>query len=483
VERVAIEVPGLDEVLHGGLLPGRAYLVRGGPGTGKTTLGLHFLAAGVRRGERSLYVTLGEPAQQIKTNAQSIGLDPEGIDWLELIPTAEFFAQAESYDLFTPAEVEREPMTRRIVETIERTRPQRVFVDSMTQFRYLAPDIFQYRRQVLSFLRFLTEQGATVLFASESSAEAPDEDLQFLADGVIELLATEEQRSVIVTKFRGSDYRPGRHTVALTGSGMKVFPALVAEPRPAPAVVEQISSGVPEVDELLHGGLERGTVTIITGPSGVGKTTLGLAFAKEAAGRGEASAVYVFEEPATTLQQRCEAVNIPVGPMIKNGTLVIRSVEPLRYDPNEFAQLVREDVQRRNVRIVMIDSVAGYGLSVRGNNLASHIHTLCRTLANWGVTVLLVNETESVTGDFRPTERGISYLADSIIFLRYLEIDGEMRKAIGVLKKRLGDFEKTLREFRITRYGIKVGEPLTRLRGILSGTPTWEPSAANEKET
>ncbi len=471
--RVSTGITGLDEVLLGGVLPRRAYLVRGGPGHGKTTLGMHFLTTGVAEGEQVLFISLGETEGQLRDNAHASGLDIKGIQFLDLSPTMEFFAKAESYDIFSPAEVEREPTTQKIVESVEKIKPTRIFVDSMTQFRYLATDTFQYRKQMLSFVRFLVDKGATVLFASESSPEVPDDDLKFLSDGVIELESSPEGRTITVTKFRGSGYRPGNHSLRLGSRGMEVFPRLEPGRQRQDFVSEPMSSGVPELDELLRGGLERGTITIITGPSGAGKTTLGLQFIKEAAGRGEHSVVYTFEEGAQTLMNRCEGINIPVRAMSENGSLSIIQIEPLRYTPDEFARLVRREVEVRKARIVMLDSVGGFGLSMQGRDLTTTLHALCMYLRSVGVTVLLINEIETITGDFRVTDDKISYLADNIVFLRYLEIGGEMHKAIGVLKKRAGDFEKSLRRIDITRYGIKVGKPLKGLRGILTGMPEY----------
>ncbi len=471
--RVSTGITGLDEVLLGGVLPRRAYLVRGGPGHGKTTLGMHFLTTGVTEGEQVLFISLGETEGQLRDNAHASGFDIKGIQFLDLSPTMEFFAKAESYDIFSPAEVEREPTTQKIVESVEKIKPTRIFVDSMTQFRYLATDTFQYRKQMLSFVRFLVDKGATVLFASESSPEVPDDDLKFLSDGVIELESSPEGRTITVTKFRGSGYRPGNHSLRLGSRGMEVFPRLEPGRQRQDFVSEPMSSGVPELDELLRGGLERGTITIITGPSGAGKTTLGLQFIKEAAGRGEHSVVYTFEEGAQTLMNRCEGINIPVRAMSENGSLSIIQIEPLRYTPDEFARLVRREVEVRKARIVMLDSVGGFGLSMQGRDLTTTLHALCMYLKSVGVTVLLINEIETITGDFRVTDDKISYLADNIVFLRYLEIGGEMHKAIGVLKKRAGDFEKSLRRIDITRYGIKVGKPLKGLRGILTGMPEY----------
>jgi circadian clock protein KaiC len=473
-DRIGTGISGLDEVLDGGYISERTYLVRGGPGTGKTTLGWHFLTTGVAKGESVLFITLGETVDQLRKVAIGLNFDLTGLNFLDLSPSASFFAEIQTYDIFTPAEVEREPTTQRIVEQVRALKPQRIFIDAMTQFRYLATDTFQFRKQVLSFLRFLVEQGATVLFTSESSTEAPDDDLQFMSDGVINLNRMPNQRNLFVSKFRGSDFRGGLHSIRLTSTGLKVFPRLIPDTFGQPFSVETISSGIPEIDELLHGGLERSTITIISGPSGVGKSTLGLQFMKEAAGRGERSVIYSFEERQETLLRRSEAVNVPVQSMLKLGTLSVVQVEPLHYTPDEFASMVREEVEQRQTRIVMIDSISGYRLSVQGEELISHMHALCKYLQNMGVAVLLINEIETITGDFRATEVGISYLADNLIFLRYLEVRGELRRVIGVLKKRMTDFEKTLRGFEITRYGIKVGKPLTQLRGILRGVPEIE---------
>ncbi len=469
--RVSTSIVGLDEVLEGGFIANRAYLLRGGPGTGKTTLGLHFLTAGAAQGERTLLITLAEAGEQIFQNAQRLGFDTDGVTFLDLSPTSNFFAEVQTYDIFSPAEVEREPTTQRIVEQVQTLKPQRVFLDSMTQLRYLVSDAFLFRKQALSFLRFLIEQGATVLFTSESSEEAPDEDLQFISDGVINLSFSNQERTVCVSKFRGSNFQSGLHSMRLTKTGMKVYRRLIPESHRQEFIKETIPSGVVEIDELLHGGLERGTITILTGPSGVGKTTLGLQFMKEAAGRGERSVVYTFEEWKETLLHRCEAINIPVRIMMERDILSIVQVEPLHYTSDELADLIRHEVEVNCAKIIMIDSISGYRLSVRGDDLVSHIHALCKYLQNMGVAVLLINEVESITGEFKVTENGISYIADNIIFLRYIEFKGEIRRAIGVLKKRLTNFEKTLREFEISRYGIKVGKPLTSLRGILKGVP------------
>ncbi len=471
--KISFDVAGLDEILFGGVLARRAYLVRGGPGSGKTTLGLHFLMAGIKRQEKTLFITLEEPEQHIRASAKIRGINLEGIDFLDLSPNSTFFSDLQMYDIFSPAEVEREPITQQIIDTVNKSHPTRVFIDPMTQFRYLSSDVFQFRRQVLSFLRFLIDQGATVLFTSEGSKDAPDDDLQFMSDGVINLTSTEQGRFLSISKLRNSDFQFGNHSMRLTKGGMEVYRRLIPEQHTKLHLNDQIPSGVTEIDKLLHGGIERGTVTLLTGPSGVGKTTLGLQFMKEASLRKEYSILYSFEEEVEIMMRRAEQLKTPVHEMIESGKLKIMKVEPLRWSADEFAQQVRREVESNGARIVMIDSLAGYTLTVRGENLQEHVHALVKYLQNMGVVTLLVADVSSILGDFRITENNISYLADNVIFLRYLEMSGELRKAIGVLKKRTSDFEKTLREFTITPDGIKVGRPLTELRGILLGTPNW----------
>jgi circadian clock protein KaiC len=473
--RCSTGVPGLDEVLLGGFVPERAYLVRGGPGTGKTTMGLHFLRAGIEAGERGLLITLESTESQLRADAAGQGLDLTGIVILDLSPTRDFFAENQSYDIFSPADVERDPTTRLIVETLQAHAPARVFVDAITTLRYLAPDAFQFRKQARSFLRYLVEQGATVVMSSEPTVTAPDDDLCFMSDGIIDLGVSPEhgtlRRSLTITKLRGSDFADGAHSMRLTDAGMTVFPRLVPAVHERDFELSRISSGLPELDEMLGGGIERGTISIFSGPSGAGKTTLGMQFMKEAAARGERSVVYAFEEQRQTLLLRCEAIGIPVQSMLDAQMLSVVQVEPLRFSPAEFAMVVRREVEQRNARVVMIDGIAGYRLTLAGDNLVAHLHALGRYLKNMGVTVIFINETEAITGPFRATDIGVSYLCDNLLFLRYLEIDGELRKVIGVLKKRLGDFGRTLRELSITDQGVRVGLPLTDLRGVLTGLP------------
>ena len=468
-------IAGLDEVLHGGLVPQRAYLARGGPGTGKTTLGLHFLTVGVALGERTLLITLESNEGQLRADAARQGLGLDGVRVLDLSPTREFFAENQSYDIFSPADVERDPTTRQIIEAVQEHRPARVFVDAITTLRYLAPDAFQFRKQARSFLRFLVESGATVVMSSEPTATVPDDDLRFMSDGILDLEVSGAhgtmRRTLSIAKLRGSDFEGGRHDLRLTSSGMKVYPRLVPSSHERAFVPEIIPSGLAGLDAMLGGGIERGTITMLSGPSGVGKTTLGMQFMKEAATRGERSVVYAFEEQNDTLFHRCESLGIPLREMVEAGSLGVVQVEPLRFSPAEFALLVRQEVEASGARIIMIDGISGYRLTLAGDDLVAHLHALGRYLKNMGVTILFTNELEHITGEFSATEVGVSYLCDNLIFLRYVDFDGQLSKVVGVLKKRVGDFEKSLRELEITSAGLRVGKPLAGLRGILSGMP------------
>ena len=477
-ERVRTGVWGLDEILHGGLPAGRSYLVRGGPGVGKTALGLHFLVEGKRRGESVAFISHGARPELTRQDARSLGLDPSGIEFLDFTPGPEFFAESQSYDLFSPAEVEGATFASELVSRFDALRPARVFLDALTLVRHLSADLVDFRRYSQAFLSFLTAAGTTVIFASGSSDRAADEDLQFMADGVINLdYSPTLGRTVTVSKLRGSGFRLGRHSAKIDDEGLHVFPRLLPEAFRAPQRKERVPSGIEELDAMLAGGIERGAVTLVTGPTGVGKTTLGTQFIKEAASRGERSVIYTFEETRETLQSRSEGIGMPVGEMIERGTLAVQEIEPLHYTPDQFALAVRQEVEREGTSVAMIDSTSGYRLSMQGEDLVPHLHALCKYLKNMGVTVLLIYEVPQITGDFRVTEADVSYIADNVVFLRYVEIDGELRRVVGVLKKRTSDFEKKLRELEITGEGIYVGEPLAGFRGILSGVPM--PSAGS----
>jgi len=467
--RLSTGIDGLDEVLQGGLLDGGAYLVRGSPGSGKTTLGVQFLVAGSSKGEKTLFITIGESEVQLRHNATSKGFDLTNITFLDLSPTSEFFTEVQSYDIFSPAEVEREPITEQIVRQVETLQPERIFVDSVTQLRYLAVDEYQFHKQILSFLRFLQERNTTVLLTSEAGPQAPDEGLQFLVDGIINLDIGNTERTVSIYKFRNSKYQQGNHSMVLTDRGMRVFPRIVPDEFSRDFVRETLPSAVSELDQMLSGGIERGTVTMLSGPSGAGKTSLGIKFLREAALRGDRSVICCFEETASTVIERCRGLSMPLDEAIDAGNLEVMTFEPLSETPDEFAYSLRQKVEKENVRLVMLDSITGYHLCFPQQHMVDHLHRLCRYLKNMGVATIVVNEVQVISGQFKVSDMKISYLADNVIFLSYLERDGRLCKAIGVLKKRLSDFEKSLRPMTISSRGIEVGEPMLNLRGILKG--------------
>lgn len=474
--RMSTGVDGVDEILGGGYLPDSATLVRGPPGSGKSIFSLHFLAAGLASGESGLYINLGEPEDYIRKTAGSFGFDIESLDFLNLSPSGEEFQGDETYTLFRSGEVETPSLVEAIRSEVETMQPDRVVVDPVTEFRYLTPDEHQFRSQILGLVEFLKNEGSTVLLTSQAAESMPDDDLQFLVDAVVNVDVNAERRTVEVTKFRGSSVQRGRHTLEISSDGIRVWPTL--DPNAFERATEpgKLSSGVPELDALLSGGLATGTINFMSGPTGVGKTTTGLQFIKEAAGRGHRSVLYSFEEDEHTLFERAEAVNIPLREMIENGMLGLEIIGPGELSIDELNRQIRTEVEDEGAELVMIDGTSGFKQSLRGlgSEPMQDLVKIGRYLRNMGVTGLVTNEVHSITGEFRATEEGMSYLADSIIVLRHVEYEGRLRKVIGVLKMRTSDYEDQLRELEITEHGLRVGEPLSELRGILTGTPEWD---------
>ncbi len=422
-----------------------------------------------------MFLNLGASVEDIREDARAFGIDVEEVGFLDLSPTSDRFVGQDPYDIFAASDIEGPSFSETIMDAVVEAAPDRVFIDPLTQFRYLTSDLHQYREQVLAFLQFLKERDCTVLFTSQHTSEAPDDDVRFLSDGILELGYNDKGRVIEVTKFRGSSTEAGTHTVTISDDGMSVYPILVPREVAETLNPEVLSSGNDGIDGLLHGGIERGTVSVISGPSGVGKTTTGTLFMREAAGRGERSVTFLFEEAKSTFLKRSEAIGLPVLEMIEEEKLAVYPIRTRQYSPDEFAGIVRDEVEHRGATVVMIDGIDGYSVSLRGNEaeLLEELHSLGHYLRALDVTTILTAEVHDITGDFRVTDRQVSFLADNVVFLRYLEIDGEMRKAIGVLKKRASDFERMLRQLDITKEGVVVGEPLTGLRGILEGTPVW----------
>ncbi|QSG13363.1 RecA-superfamily ATPase implicated in signal transduction [Halapricum desulfuricans] len=475
--RLSTGIDGLDTILDGGLIGRQNVIVRGPPGAGKTIFGLHFLAAGTDE-EDSLYINLGEPTEYVQRTADHFGLNSETLQFLELSPDEKKFTEEGTYTLFSSAEAEQPSLVSEVRETVEELQPDRVLIDPITEFRFLTTDDHQFRSQILGLLDFLRSTGATVLMTSQAAADLSDTDLQFLTDAVINLEQTSEVRTVDITKFRGPAAQRGPHAYEITESGVDVWPRLEVPDAQVDFPEENISSGVPELDQLLDGGLDRGTVTFFSGPTGAGKTTTSLQFVQEAAGRGSQSIIFSFEESRRTLLQRAEALNMPIGEMIEQGVLDIVEVQPREYTVNQLTNKVQDAVEADGVEVVLIDGTQGFKQNLRGHgeNPITNLIEIGRYLRQMGVTTIVTNEVHDITGQFRATEEQMSNLADNIVFIRHVESRGKLEKVIGVLKMRTSDFERTLRKLEFTEYGVSVGDPLENLQGVLTGTPEWADS-------
>ncbi len=476
--RIETGVPRADEILDGGLLPKSATLVRGAPGAGKTIFGLHFLTTTTDPDATNLYINLGEPEAYLESTADSFGLNTDAIEFLNLSPSGEEFQTDSTYTLFRSGEVEQPPLVDSIRQKVEAVEPERVMIDPVTVIRHLTPDERQFRTQILSLLDFLKDRDATVLLTSQAAQSIPDDDLQFLADTVINLDLETDHRTMRVSKFRGSSSRAGSHTVTIDDTGMRVWPRLDRTHHQRDGPTETLSSGVSELDRLLDGGITTGTVTFLSGPTGSGKTTTGLHFINEAASNDRRSVLYSFEEGRTTMLDRAEAVGIPIRDMIEGGTLVIEEIAPDELSMDEFSYRLRTEVEEKGTEIVMIDGISGYERAFRDTegDTTRQLIKIGRYLRNMNVTGLVTNEVHQITGEFRATEQQLSHLADGIVILRHVEYRGELQKVIGVLKMRSSDFETRLRTLDITDEGLRIGEPLSDLRGVLTGTPDWEPN-------
>ncbi len=475
MNRLSTGIAGLDEVLLGGLLAGRVYLLRGQPGAGKTTLALQFLIEGARNGESVLFITLSESEGELRGNAASHGWDLAGVEFLDIQLTTEGVSTESQYSIFHPAEVELVPVVNQIHEALDRLKPTRVVFDSLTQVRLLSRDTLRYRRQVLALKAELLAQGITTILLGESSNQELDTEVTSIVQGVITLSLSKgregmTRRSVEIEKYRGSSYREGEHPLRIEQGGIRVFPHLLAIEHGKNFDRVSLSSGLPTLDTMLGGGFDRGTCTLITGNAGVGKTTLGLTIIAQAAALSERCALYTFDEGSAELVHRAESVGLKLRGILDSGLLELREINPLFLYPDEFAAWVRVEVEEKGTKVVMIDSLNGYNQSMPDENyLSGHMHQLITYLNRMGVTTFLINEIATLVGDFSITQYGLNYLADTVLVLRYYEYRGAIHRAIGTIKKRLSNHEKTLRSFELTNQGIVIGKTLLGLQGILRG--------------
>jgi len=476
-DRAGTGVPGLDDVLCGGLVRDRVYLLEGAPGAGKTTLGLQFLLEGARCGERCLYVTLSETAAELREGAASHGWSLDGIELFELAPPESLLDPDQEQSLLYSSDLELGEVTRALAGAMERTRPGRVVLDSLSELRLLAQGSLRYRRQILTLKHYFARQHATVLLLDDLTAEPGDKTVHSIAHGVIRLdeVAAEygpERRRLRVLKYRGTRFRGGNHDFTINTGGVELFPRLISAEHHTGFSRDRLGSGNAALDALLGGGVERGTSTLVLGPAGIGKSILTLSFAASAVQRGERVLMTLFDEEIGLVVARARALGFEMDAMLESGRLVVEQVDAAEVSPGAFAHNIRAHVES-GVRTVVIDSLNGYQQAMPGEHfLALHMHELLQFLNRQSVSTFVTVAQHGLVGDME-TPVDVTYLADNVILLRYFEAVGRIRRAISVIKKRAGPHETAVREFRIVPGGLHVGEPLSQFQGVLRGVPTY----------
>jgi circadian clock protein KaiC len=474
--KAALGIAGLDDITGGGLSRQRLFLLEGSPGTGKTTIATQFLMAGAAAGERCLYITLSETEPELREGAASHGWSLEGIEIYELIPPENLLDDEQQQSLLYSSDLELGETTKRIFEAMERVKPDRLVVDSLSEIRLLAQSSLRYRRQVLALKHYFSRHGATVLMLDDLTTESHDKTVHSVAHGVIRLeeLSPDygaERRRLRVVKYRGQAFRGGYHDFCIRHGGICVFPRLVAAEHRASFERTVMPSESPELNALLGGGIERGSSVLILGPAGTGKSLLALNFAVSAAKRGERSAMFIFDEELGLLFNRALGLGIDLKKMVDDGQLVIEQVDAAELSPGEFTSRVRQCVEQREAKTVIIDSLNGYQSAMPEEQaLILHMHELLQYLNRKGATTFLTVAQHGLVGDMKsPVD--VTYLADTVVLLRYFEASGRVRRAMSVIKKRTGAHEDTIREYLIDRRGITLGQPLSGFQGVLRGVP------------
>ncbi|MFK4509611.1 AAA family ATPase [Bradyrhizobium daqingense] len=486
--RVSTGSDGLDNILGGGFDANRMYLYEGRPGTGKTTIALQFLLSGVRDGERVLYISLSETRRELMLVGQRHGWSLEGVDIFELVPPETTLDPERELTVFHPAEMELSETTGLIFKEVERINPTRVVLDSLSELRLLAQNPLRYRRQVLALKHFFTNRNCTVILLDDLSSSQDDLQLHSIAHGVVmlEQLALDygaERRRLRVIKMRGIKFRGGFHDFIIDKGGLKIFPRLVAAEHHRSFLGEFTPSGNAEFDQLLGGGLERGTNALLIGAAGVGKSSVALTYAIAAAERGEHAVFFAFDEGRGTVEARARTLGLGLEPHLESGKIRFQQIDPAELSPGEFAANVRTSVERDNARIIVIDSLNGYLNAMPDERfLILQMHELLSYLAQQGVLTILILAQHGLVGP-TDTSLDISYLSDSVLMLRYFELGGTVRRALSVVKKRSGNHEHTIREFRLTHAGIKLGPPLKEFSGIFTGTPRYTGPAMSPEGT
>ena len=475
-------IEGLDNILNGGLSRGRLYLVEGVPGSGKTTLAMRFLIEGARRGEPVLYITLSETAEELRSVAKSHGWDISGVTIRELLPDEDALETEQQYTMYHPSEVELASTTKLILDDVQQLKPTRIVFDSLSELRLVAGNSLRYRRQILALKQYFSGRGCTVILLDDTSGADHDMHVQSIVHGVIYLehLSPEygsERRRLRVLKYRATEYRGGYHDYLIRKGGLVVFPRLIAAEHRGGETGAKMPSNIRELDDLLGGGVEEGTSTLIVGGAGTGKSTIAAQFCCAAAHRGQKSIVFMFDESPNTLYTRCRGLGIDLDDCSRDGMVTLVQVDPAELSPGELSFMIREAVEKKDVKIVVIDSLNGYLNAMPEERfLITQLHELLMYLSQRGVASLLIGAHHGLVGAQMHTPVDASYLADAVILLRYFESQGAVRQAISVVKKRGGLHERTIREFGMNEGTIKVGEPLRQFRGVLTGVPVYEGS-------
>ena len=470
-------IPGLDDVLGGGLPCRRIFLVQGAPGSGKTTLALQFLLTGAKAGEKVLYISLSETRDEVEEVAASHGWSLDGVEIVELAAIDEQLALEAQNTLFHPSEVELNETTKLLLDAVDRVNPTRVAFDSLSELRLLSQTSLRYRRQILAFKQYFAGRNCTALFLDDGTGTESGAHIQSLAHGVVALeqISPEfgaERRRLLVRKIRGSVYRGGFHDFVIQHGGLRVFPRLVAAEHHRHFPNETLSSGVRGLDDLLGGGLSRGTATLLSGPPGSGKSNLALTFAIAAARRGENVTIYTFDESLPIFFARARGLEFGLDELVDKGVVTVVQIDPAELSAGEFSWRIRNDVENRGAKVVYLDSLNGY-LHAMGEerNVNLQLHEMLSYLNQQGVVTLLVVSPHGLVGQMQnPID--VTYLADTVLTLRFFEAGGAVHKALSVIKKRTGIHETTIRELKIARSGITVGPVLSGFRGVLTGVPT-----------
>ncbi|WP_425230842.1 ATPase domain-containing protein [Sphingomonas sp.] len=478
-------VPGLDDILCGGLAAGRVYLLEGSPGTGKTTTAVRFLLTGAGAGERGLYITLSETEEELRESVASHGHEiGDQFEIFELVPPETLLDAEQQQSLLYSSDLELGETTRSIFDAFERVKPTRVVIDSLSEIRLLAQSSLRYRRQILALKHYFSCEGATVLMLDDLTTEMLDKTVHSVAHGVIRLeeIAPSygpERRRLRVIKFRGRAFRGGFHDFIIETGGVRAFPRLVSSEHKTKFARDTVPSGSVELNTLLGGGIERGSSTLILGPAGTGKSLLTLTFAVAAAERGEKAALFIFDEERGLLFQRARGLGIDLQDLVDRGCLLIQQVDAAELSPGQFSHLVRTHVEDQGARVVIIDSLNGYQAAMPEEQaLILHMHELLQYLNRQGIMTFLTVAQHGLVGDMQsPVD--VTYLADTVILLRYFEAFGRVLRAMSIIKKRTGAHENTIREYRIGSDGISLGEPLEDFHGVLKGVPTYVGGGGN----